>query len=593
MPFGLPGLSSAEFGTLSRWLESGAPFAGLPPLPVQVDKQVGEWEAFLNGNSLKQRLVSRYVFEHLFLAHLYFDSDPQHHFFRLVRSSTPPGQPIDLVVSRRPYDDPGIERVYYRLQREQEAVVDKTHVPYALGQKRMARWRDLFLKPDYAVDELPSYALEVASNPFLAFRALPVKARYQFMLDEAGFTIMGFIKGPVCRGQVALNVIEDQFWVFFQANTDHEEEQIGRFLEREASLLQLPAELGSDAGIIGPWREYAKREARYLQDKSDFLTRLALTRNPPELASIWNGEGHNPNAALTVFRHFDSASVVKGLVGDAPKTAWVIGYALLERIHYLLVAGFDVYGNVGHQLLTRLYMDFMRMESEFNFLAYLPLDRRLALRDHWYRGASQEVKDHVYGKLARFDVETGIHFRTEEPQQELYALLKQHLAPVLNRRYELATVADAALQADLALLARLRGEALSWLPELVYLRVDSPPHLRRYFTLLRNTGHSNVSSLLQEGRELLPVENTLTVAPGFIGAYPNALYRLQREEIRSLAKAIGELSSEGDYRALADRFSVRRTDPRFWQYSDELQDAHLKLAPVTAGLLDYNRLENR
>jgi hypothetical protein len=332
---------------------------------------------------------------------------------------------------------------------------------------------------------------------------------------------------------------------------------------------------------------------QYLQDKSDFLTRLALTRNPPQLASIWNGEGHNPNAALTVFRHFDSASVVKGLVGDAPKTAWVIGYALLERIHYLLVAGFDVYGNVGHQLLTRLYMDFMRMESEFNFLAYLPLDRRLALRDHWYRGASQEVKDHVYGKLARFDVETGIHFRTEEPQQELYALLKQHLAPVLNRRYELATVADAALQADLALLARLRGEALSWLPELVYLRVDSPPHLRRYFSLLRNTGHSNVSSLLQEGRELLPVENTLTVAPGFIGAYPNALYRLQREEIRSLAKAIGELSSEGDYRALADRFSVRRTDPRFWQYSDELQDAHLKLAPVTAGLLDYNRLENR
>jgi hypothetical protein len=592
MPFGLPGLSSAEFATLSRWLENSAPFEAVPPLPAQVDKQVGEWEAFLNGDSLKQRLVSRYVFEHLFLAHLYFDSDPQHHFFRLVRSRTPPGQPIDLLASRRPYDDPGVERVYYRLQREQEAVVDKTHMPYALGQERMARWRELFLEPDYAVDVLPSYALEIASNPFLAFRALPVKARYQFMLDEAEFTIMGFIKGPVCRGQVALNVIEDQFWVFFQANSDHEE-QISEFLEREASLLQLPGELGSDAGIIGPWRQYAKREARYLQDKSDFLTRLARARTPPQLASIWHGEGHNPNAALTVFRHFDSASVVKGLVGDPPKTAWVIGYALLERIHYLLVAGFDVYGNVGHQLLTRLYMDFMRMESEFNFLAYLPLDQRLALRDHWYRGASQEVKDHVYGKLARLDVETGISFRTKDPQQELYAMLKRRLAPVLNRRYELSGVADAALHADLALLAGLRGESLSWLPELAYLRVDSPPHLPRYFTLLRNTGHSNVSSLLREGRELSPAENTLTVASGFIGAYPNAIYRLQREEIRALAKAIGELSSESDYRALADRFSVRRTDPRFWQYSDELQDAHLQLAPITAGLLDYNRLENR
>lgn len=592
MPFGLPGLSPAELGTLRRWLEDGAPFEGLPPLPGQVDRQTGEWEAFLNGDSLKQRLVSRYVFEHLFLAHLYFDRDPQHHFFRLVRSRTPPGQPIDLVASRRPYDDPGVERVYYRLQRAQEAVVDKTHMPYALGQQRMARWRDLFLRPDYKVDELPSYAPEIASNPFIAFRALPVNARYQFMLDEAEFTIMGFIKGPVCRGQVALDVIEDQFWVFFQANADHEE-AIGEFLEREASLLQLPAELGSDAGIVGPWREYAKREARYLEDKSDFLTRLARARNRPQLASIWNGEGHNPNAALTVFRHFDSASVVKGLVGEPPKTAWVIGYALLERIHYLLVAGFDVYGNVGHQLLTRLYMDFMRMEGEFNFLVYLPLNQRPALRDHWYRGASQEVKDHVYGKLARLDVETGISFRTDEPQQELYAMLKKRLAPVLNRRYELSGVADAALLADLALLASLRGEALSWLPELVYLRVDNPPHLPRYFTLLRNTGHSNISSLLREGRELLPAENTLTVAPGFLGAYPNAIYRLQRKEVRALAKAIGALSSEGDYRALADRFIVRRTDPRFWQYSDELQDAHLKLAPITAGLLDYNRLENR
>jgi hypothetical protein len=130
-----------------------------------------------------------------------------------------------------------------------------------------------------------------------------------------------------------------------------------------------------------------------------------------------------------VFRHFDSASVVKGLVGEPPKTAWVIGYGLLERIHYLLVAGFDVYGNVGHQLLTRLYMDFMRMEGEFNFLAFLPRDRRMALRDHWYRGASEEVKDHVYGKLARFDVETGIRFAPRIRSRSFYALLSNAWRP--------------------------------------------------------------------------------------------------------------------------------------------------------------------
>ena len=85
------------------------------------------------------------------------------------------------------------------------------------------------------------------------------------------------------------------------------------------------------------------------------------------------------NAALTVLRHYDSATVVKGFVGGAPKTGWVVGYSLLERIHYLLVAGFDVFGNVGHQLTTRMYMDFLRMEGEYNFLLLLPPARRRQL----------------------------------------------------------------------------------------------------------------------------------------------------------------------------------------------------------------------
>lgn len=36
---------------------------------------------------------------------------------------------------------------------------------------------------------------------------------------------------------------------------------------------------------------------------------------------------------------------------------------MLERIHYLLVAGFNVFGNVGHQLNTRLYINFLRMQG--------------------------------------------------------------------------------------------------------------------------------------------------------------------------------------------------------------------------------------
>jgi len=293
-----------------------------------------------------------------------------------------------------------------------------------------------------------------------------------------------------------------------------------------------------------------------------------------------------------LFRHSDSASVVQGLVGDPPKTAWVIGYPLFERIYYLLVAGYDVYGDLGHQLDSRLYMDFMRMEGEFNFLVLLPKAARQPTADYWYRGASDEVKEYVYGSNASFDRETGIDFRTNDPQRELYGMLQARLAPVLAPRFDLSTVADEGLRRELQALAAVRGASTAWLPELAFVRVEDPPRPPQYFTLIRNTAHSNVTHLIEK-KELLPAENTLTVVPGFIGAYPNAVYRLRRADLPALTAAIRGLGSEDDYRKLADRFAIRHTDPAFWAASDAMNDAYTRARPLEAGLFDLNRLENR
>ena len=118
-------------------------------------------------------------------------------------------------------------------------------------------------------------------------------------------------------------------------------------------------------------------------------------------------------------------------------------------------------------------------------------------------------------------------------------------------------------------------------------------HRPQYFSLLRNTAHNNVSHLLKEKAELLPSENTLTLVPGFIGAYPNAIYRATPAELPALTVAIGKPASEADDRALADRFAIRRTDPVFWAASDALVDAYAQWAPLEAGLFDYNRPDNR
>ncbi len=594
MPFALPGISEEEDHVLMQWLALGAPYYAAPPPGPAFQERIARWEKFLNGPSNKERLMSRYIYEHLFLGHIYFDDVQERRFFRLVRSRTAPGLPVEQVATRRPYDDPRTDRVYYRLQPVRTTIVAKTHMPYAFGPARMARYRELFLDPSYEVSELPGYNPNVASNPFIAFRDIPSNSRYRFMLDEAHFTIMGFIKGPVCRGQIALSVIEDQFWVVF-VNPDNKVKNEGaHFLDSERDNLRLPSSEGSETSALIPWMRYSELENNYLAAKSEYLNEVFTRPEDITLDIVWDGDRQNPNAALTVFRHFDSATVVKGFVGDVPKTAWLIEYPILERIHYLLVAGFDVYGNVGHQLNSRLYMDFLRMEGEFNFLTLLPEEARARYRDNWYRGASERVKGYVYGDRMNFEVDSGIPFETDDPKAELFDMLRRHLGPALDESLDVADSEDAVLAKELGRLAAVQGRSLGWLPESGFVTVTGMPGAPdAHVTLLRNVGRSNVSHLFSDKKALLPEENTLTVAKGFVGAYPNSFLRVDRSALPAFVAAVAKLESEAGYGALLDRYGVRRSNPAFWAHSDDLFAAYEKLSPLEAGRFDYGRLENR
>jgi hypothetical protein len=593
MPFGLPALSAREHAVLAGWIEAGAPTREAEPLTGAYGQRIAQWEAFLNGDSLKHRLMSRYIYEHWFVGHLYFDDLPGQEYFQLVRSKTPPGRPIELIATRRPYDDPGVARVYYRLRRVFETPLAKTLMPYALHATRMARIREWFLDAPYQVTALPSYAPETASNPFVTFEQLPVNARYRFMLEEAQFILMGFIKGPVCRGQMAVDVINDRFWAIFVSPEAEEAIDEAGFLAREAKNLQLPAENESTTGLLR-WRRYAKLEAEFLEAKSRHLTQRFGAGNPPRLNVVWDGARRNPNAALTVFRHFDSATVVQGLVGEQPQTVMLMGYPLFERIHYLLVAGYDVYGNVGHQLQTRLYFDFMRMEGELNFLALLPRVARNAVRDRWYRDADKNHIQQFRDVESFFAPETGIAYRSADPLAELYAMVRSYLAPVAAPRYALAgSGLSGATVRNLEALSALRGRSTSHLPEVSFLTVEEDSGRLAHFSLVANRAHSNVAELFDEAERRLPDEDDLTLVHGFLGAYPNAFFSIRAGDLPAFVDAVRRLASEQDYGALLARYGVRRTEPRFWAHSDELHAAYRRAAPREAGLFDYNRFENR
>ena len=597
MPYGLPGLSKQEQAVLTAWIDNGAKMSGALPLAADLQQQINEWESFLNEDAAKTKLVARYIYEHLFLASLYFadstSSAAPGEIFKLVRSITPPGEAIRVIATRRASSDPEVPRAYYRLQRSEAGLVSKTYLPYRLSHDRLAWVKDLFMTPDYAVDELPGYEREYI-NPFVTFKDIPAQARYRFMLEDAKFIIQGFIKGPVCRGQVAIDVINDQFWVFFVDPDTDAIPMTDGFISMEAANLQLPGNDGSNARLLGHWQRYSKLNNEYLMAKRDRLNKIFDGNMNLNENLVWDGDGDNPNAALTVFRNFDNAAVIQGLIGNSPKTAWIIDYPLFERIHYLLTVDFDVFGNAGHQLNTRLYMDFLRIEGEYNFLALMPSSKRLAIRDYWYRDATIRVRRFLNSSQSYLNEEPSISYVTNDPKTELFGIIKDRLGPALNKSFSTqVTSVPTAERNSLRDLQTVGGLPVNLLAETTLLRVIQDDGSAHLYTLLANRAHSNVTSLFFEKSNLLPEEDTLTVTNGVVGDYPNALMQIPANKLDDFVMAVGALATEQDYFALLNTYGVRRTNPAFWQHSDVIHANYRQQQPTLAGWLDYSRLENR
>ena len=612
MPFGFPALSETEFNTIETWLAQGSPVQPAAALAPALLGEIAKWEQLFNGASNKQRLMARYVYEHLFLGHLYFDKVDAGTYFMLVRSRTPPGQPVDLIPSVRPFDDPGVERFYYRLQHYDRTIVDKTHLPYVLNDQRLARLTALFLEPDYAVQTLPTYEVKLSANPFKTFAAIPPRIRYQFMLDDAHFIIAGFIKGPVCRGAIALSVIDDHFWVLFTDPNGDPVNHDATFLKQVSDDLRIPTELEEDIGLLQAWNAYYDVARRYFRVKLAYLNRVHPKGQGVGLKQIWDGEKTNRNAALTVYRHYDSATVVKGFVGEIPKTGWVLDYPLFERIHYLLVAGFNVYGTAGHQLATRTYMDFLRIEAELNFLVFLPRDQRLPLYRHWYRDSGQPEKlERLIAYIAEhYGVRKPmIDYKTADGKKEFFVKAYRHLGdarsspdtinwcrafPVQCGELKLDPRTDAIDKA-LRRLSDTKGEITDVFPNVTFLRiiVDGSVENDLVYTVVRNKSYLNTMSLIPSESARVKSEDTVDLVKGFIGAYPNFFLELRFDDLQAFVDQYLAIDSYARYDALIEKYGIRRSNPRFWQSADWLHAKYRHDQPVYAGVFDLNRYQNR
>jgi hypothetical protein len=609
MPFGFPALKPEEFDIIAGWLVQGAKGPDAAQQKVLITPKasdavaIKQWETFLNKGDAKHAMTARYLFEHLFLAHIKFGT-PTNEYYELFRSKTPPGEPAQLIATVRPYDDPGVERTYYRFRKIHSTIVHKTHMVFDFDDAKLQRIRELFIQPQWLQrPHMVGYEKTMSANPFVAFEQIPPRSRYQFLLDNSHYIIMTFIHGPVCKGQIALNVINDHFWVMFLDPEYDLSIAYPAFLKLHSDKLLMPIEIGSDMRVFNAMNdEYKKSGVAYYKARQDYYTSHHYAGLGYE--SLWKGNKAADAPLLTVYRHFDSASVYKGVLGNLPKTMWVVDYPLLERIYYALVAGFDVYGTVGHQLALRLYMDHLRVEGESYFLDYLPPSRREEVMQSWYQGI--DLKDINYYSSA---LPAKISFATDDPNREFIEyMVNKHVYPATNItfdavNYERADVANPVLpdknKTANDYLKAFRAVSKPGMPfftlmkdhniHVAYMRIRLKKGKDLAISIVINQWHSNVTHLFGEKAQLDVAKDSADFIGGLIGSYPNYFFDVREEDLPDFLDILTHFKKDpGDYERLA-KYGVNRAEDRLWDVYDWFQKRFYEDEPVTSGLFDLNR----
>ena len=609
MPFGFPPLTNEEFNTIAGWLSQGAkgPSAeeqrSLKAIPNVDQMMVDKWERFLNQTDAKHQMTARYLYEHLFLAHLTFETGSDT-FYELVRSKTPPGEPIDIVASVRPYDDPETETVYYRFRKIYSTIVYKTHMVFPMGEDHYQLVRELFITPDWPqTPHQVSYETKLSNNPFEAFEQIPVRSRYQWLLDNVHYTIMTFIRGPVCKGQVALNVIDDHFWIMFM-DPDHDLTiKYPGFLKFNQEKLRLPSESGSDYALNKSLLEnpHYAWAVDYYKARQQFYT----IHYPDGLDTsvLWKGVEADDDPVLTVYRHFDSASIHRGVLGGLPKTLWVIDFPLLERIYYSLVAGFDVYGTAGHQLATRFYMDALRIEGESYFIDFMPEEIRDEMFYSWNIGVNPKKLHYTPAQIP-----AKMNFTTDDPKRELIEdVVKNQIIsadiefdqnylpagepyPTLPVKY---TSVDDIMQGFVAVSApgvSFFRHVADHNANLAWARITNIPDREdEVISIVIDRWHDNVKFLFRESSALDPSKDRADFLDGFVGSYPNYFFIVDAKDLPDFFNILDNYDNSPEYIERLNKYGVNRAADNFWEVYDWFQKEFDAYHGGEAGIVDLNR----
>ena len=346
MPLAVAGLTAQEYSTLMAWLAQGTPFDEVAPKPTAAEQaRIDEWEAYLNGKDNRSKLLARYMYEHMYLYHFYFDKSGKGNFFALIRSSTPPGQkpvPVAALFANSPVEGP----LYYRLKIVDQTLTVKMHQQLLDGNK-LDRYKKIFSETDWTVDKLPGYSTDERFDPLNTFAAIPAKARWRFLLADVrlhrGYTAYG----ASCYGALAAGIPDEIEWIFFEDPETSLYVNDAQYRAALAPYTKLIVEPDDLTRALIAVKEGVERRSAHLKITASRLAEGGQ-RTRSRITDIWRGEEPGDTPFMIMIRNDDNIFVADPnvAIGDFPKTGDVLNLPILEEAMYQAVINYSQFGGV-------------------------------------------------------------------------------------------------------------------------------------------------------------------------------------------------------------------------------------------------------
>ena len=609
MPLAVSGLTDEEYEATMSWLENGAPFDHEAPEPTAKElAQIQKWEDFLNADDKPSRLAARYIFEHLFLVNFYFEDREDANSFIIVRSTTPSGEDTVPVYQHLPNGEVDEEFYYRFMLLDLTDCVKNTRLQMLASDAKLGRFKTIFSEEDWSVDQLPGYTDAERFDPLGTFRAIPAKVRYKFLLAISWYHRGMITHGPSCRGNEAVGAVRDVGWDMFENPETSLYVNDAQYRAEVDPLLSLQINPTDVLNAILMRHKYVEH---HTEATKRALARAKKLGYRADMTDIWRGERPDDVPLVHYIRHDQNAYVVEGNVEgnwvpqDFPKTVHVFNLPLMEAAIYSAVINYDLFGTLlSHVVASRQVFGLSRIDTELNFLRFLPREVRRPLFKSWYKGPLSAADLKSEGVIAPDDtIPTDIKYSTDDPKREFYEKLLEYMGPSVNandpiNRPKPGDSADRITNALRSIVAASREQEPTWrkfktlLPEAIFLRIDRSGQEPAIYTMTHDRDYANKAFLTMELQEDIPGNAKVSILEGAYTSYPNFMFRIDEDEVEQFASTLVDADTQEKFTAVVERWGIRRSSPDFWPVLNSVTAYVKRTNPRKAGTFDINRYKN-